>query len=48
MEQIRGISRQNTKRGSQKQLGHPLILESFLHGEHLHLKHLLGKNNRPK
>jgi hypothetical protein len=44
MEQIGGVSRQNIKRGSQKQLGHPLTLEAFRHGEHLHLKHIVRKN----
>jgi hypothetical protein len=48
MEQIEKISRQNTKKGSEKQLGHPLTLGTFLHGEHLHLKHLVGKNKRKK
>jgi hypothetical protein len=44
MEQIGGISRQNNKKGSQKQLGHPLTLEAFRHGKHLHFKHIVGKN----
>ncbi len=31
---------QNTKKGSQKQLGHPLAAKTPLHGEHLLLTHL--------
>jgi hypothetical protein len=30
------ISEQNTNRGSQKLLGHPLTSKIHLHGEHLH------------
>jgi hypothetical protein len=34
---------QNTKKGSQKQLEHPLTLNVHLHGKHLCLLHPIGK-----
>lgn len=37
----RKVFRQNTKKGSQKQLGHPLASKTPLHGEHPLLTHLL-------
>jgi hypothetical protein len=37
------VSRQNTKKGSQKQLEHPLTLEVCLHVEHICLLHLAWK-----
>jgi hypothetical protein len=36
---------QNTKKGSQKQLEHPLTLEVHLHGKHLCPLHPTKKNN---
>jgi hypothetical protein len=36
----RKVFGQNTEKGSQKQLGHPLASKTPLHGEHLHLTHL--------
>jgi hypothetical protein len=42
------VYKQNIKRGSQKQLGHPLTSKTPLHGEHPHLMHLERKNKRKK
>jgi hypothetical protein len=39
----RRVFGQNTKRGSQKQLGHPLALEVLLHGKHFCLTHPVKK-----
>jgi hypothetical protein len=36
----RKVFGQNTKKRSQKQLGHPLASKTPLHGEHLHLTHI--------
>jgi hypothetical protein len=45
----RKVFGQNTKKGSQKQLGHPLASKTPLHGKHLHLTHLHGgKKNKSK
>ncbi len=42
----RKVFKQNIKRKSQKQFGHPLKLEAPLHGEHLHLMHFAKKEKK--
>jgi hypothetical protein len=44
----RKVFGQNTKRSSQKQLGHPLALEVPLHGKLFCLTHPIRKNKRKK
>jgi len=39
---------ENTKEGSQKQLGHPLASKTPLHGEHPHLTHLTKGKKKKK
>jgi hypothetical protein len=41
------VYKQNIEIGSPKQLGHPLILKTPLHGEHPHLMHLVRKKETP-
>jgi hypothetical protein len=44
----RRVFGQNTKRGSQEQLGHPLASEVPLHGKKICLTHLVKKTKRKK